>query len=152
MASSNINIEALYKEVIMDHYKNPANKGIPQDDDSYHIVNLKNPTCGDDVTIALKLVGETLQDIRHDGIGCSICCSSASVMSELLAGRTVSEAEELTNNFYSIVKGETLTQLQEDDMEEAMAYSGVASFPARIKCATIPWKALETALEEILED
>ena len=149
---ANSNIQQLYKDVIMDHYKNPANKGIPQNDDSYHVVNLKNPTCGDDVTIALKIIGDTIEDIRHDGIGCSICCSSASVMSELLAGRTIEEAQELTDNFYDIVKGETLSKAAEEDMEDAIAYSGVASFPARIKCATIAWKALETAIEEILED
>lgn len=149
MASSN-NLESLYKQVIMDHYKNPQNKGIPEGDDTYHVVNLKNPTCGDDVTIAIKLKDNTIEDIRHDGIGCSICCSSASVMSELMIGRTVVESEDLTQNFYQIVKGEAIDETL--DMEDAVAYSGVANFPARIKCATIAWKALETALDELLDD
>lgn len=147
MASSNL--ENLYKQVIMDHYKAPRNKGILEGDDSYHSVHLKNPSCGDDITIAIKLEDKLIKDIRHEGIGCSICCSSASVMSELLQGKTTDEALELIENFYQIVKGE---QLDENlDMEDAIAYSGVANFPARIKCATIAWKAIESAIEEIQE-
>lgn len=148
MASSNL--ENLYKQVIMDHYKSPRNKGLPEETDTaYHRVHLKNPSCGDDITIAVKRAGDTLEDIKHAGIGCSICCSSASVMSELLQGKTVEEATKLIENFYQIVKGEDLDETL--DMEDAIAYSGVASFPARIKCATISWKAVETAIEETNE-
>ncbi|MCL1935050.1 MAG: SUF system NifU family Fe-S cluster assembly protein [Defluviitaleaceae bacterium] len=131
----------------MDHYKNPRNKGIDKNNTEYHTVHLKNPTCGDDVTVAVKISNGVVEDIRHEGIGCSICCSSASVMSETLIEKSVEEANILTNNFYEIVKGEAPNE--DLDMGDAISYAGVASFPARIKCATIPWKAFETAVLEI---
>ena len=144
------NLQNLYRQVIMDHYKNPRNKGFDNDDESYHVAHLKNPTCGDDVKVAIKVSGGKVEDIRHDGNGCAICCSSASVMSEVLVNKTFDEANHLTNNFYEIVKGEdTDDDLDEDDMGDAFVYSGVAQFPARIKCATIAWKAFEQAVEEV---
>ncbi|MCL1924881.1 MAG: SUF system NifU family Fe-S cluster assembly protein, partial [Defluviitaleaceae bacterium] len=112
-----------------------------------HKVHLKNPTCGDDIEIAVKLNGDTLEDIRQDGTGCSICCSSASVLTETLTGKSKKEAREITNNFYELIKGEPYNENL--DMGDTVAYRGVSQFPARIKCATIPWKALETALNEI---
>jgi len=140
------NLENLYRQVIMDHYKNPRNKGLIKDA-NYREVHLKNPTCGDDVKIQVKVNGSQIEDIRHEGVGCSICCSSASVMSEVLKGKTFSEADAYTKNFYEIVKG---SDFDEDlDMEDAVAYVGVSNFPARIKCATIAWKAAEEALEEV---
>ena len=142
-----INLSSLYRQVIMDHYKDPRNKGITGLDHAYHTVHLKNPTCGDDIQVAVKLDGDTVADIRHEGIGCSICCSSASVMSETLAGHTLANAQEITNAFYDIVKGDDIqTNL---DMMDAVSYSGVSQFPARIKCATIPWKAFEQAIIEL---
>ncbi|MCL1994981.1 MAG: SUF system NifU family Fe-S cluster assembly protein [Defluviitaleaceae bacterium] len=140
------NLEGLYRQVIMDHYKDPRNKGLPTDE-SYHHVHLKNPSCGDDITVAIKLEGDTIEDIRHEGVGCSICCSSASVMCEELCGKDIVLARRVTHNFYEIVKGSEIDETI--DMGDAIAYSGVSNFPARIKCATIPWKALETGLEEL---
>ena len=140
------NLENLYRQVIMDHYKNPRNKGLIKDE-NYHKVHLKNPTCGDDVTVQVKVNSTQIEDIRHEGVGCSICCSSASVMSEVLKGKSFTEASIYTKNFYEIVKG---AEFDEDlDMEDAVAYVGVSNFPARIKCATIAWKALEEAVEEV---
>lgn len=142
-----INLQGLYRQVIMDHYKSPRNKGITNLGEGYHSVHLKNPTCGDDVHVAVKLNDNKVEDIRHEGIGCSICCSSASVMSETLIGQTITDANEITNAFYDIVKGDEIkTEL---DMGDAVSYSGVAQFPARIKCATIPWKAFDQAVQEI---
>ena len=141
-------LKNLYRQVIMDHYKSPRNKGIPSEDQGYHKVHMRNPSCGDDVTISIKLDGNTLTSIQQDGTGCSICCSSASVMSEVLEGKTTTEAVEIINNFYEIVKGEPYNQ--ELDMGDAVVYVGVSDFPARIKCATISWKAVETAIEEQL--
>ena len=142
------NLEQLYRQVIMDHYKNPRNKGLLSEE-GYHSVHLKNPTCGDDVTVQVKIDQGKIQDIRHEGTGCSICCSSASVMSQALKEKTVEEAKALTENFYEIVKGQ---DFDEDlDMGDAPVYQGVAKFPARIKCATIAWKACETAVNEVLE-
>lgn len=143
-------LQNLYRQVIMDHYKNPRNKGLVEDD-AYHRVHLKNPTCGDDVTIAIKTDDQTITDIRHEGIGCAICCSSASVMSEVLVNKTFDEALNITNNFYEIVKGEEIDgNLDEDEMGDAFVYAGVSQFPARVKCATIAWKATEQAMDEIL--
>ncbi|MCL1948834.1 MAG: SUF system NifU family Fe-S cluster assembly protein [Turicibacter sp.] len=139
------NLEQLYRQVIMDHYKNPRNKGILEAD-GYHSVHLKNPTCGDDVTVQVKIADGKITDIRHEGTGCSICCSSASVMSQTLRDKTLSDAQVLTDNFYEIVKGQPFNE--ELDMGDAPVYMGVAKFPARVKCATIAWKACETAVAE----
>lgn len=139
------NMEQLYRQVIMDHYKNPRNKGLIQDP-GYKTIHIKNPTCGDDITIQSHVVNGIVEDVRHDGTGCSICCSSASVMSETVKGKTVKEAAVLTANYLNWMSNQPF---EEDiDMEEAIAYSGVRQFPARIKCASIAWKAFEGTLKE----
>lgn len=144
----NHNIEQLYRAVIMDHYKNPKNKGLI-DDVAYHKVHLNNPSCGDDMNVCIDVSNGIIKDIRHDGHGCSICCSSASVMSETLKGKNVSDAKELINEFYEMIKGKTPDEKMEEDLGEAIAYTGVSQFPARIKCATLSWKAIEKAIEEV---
>ena len=141
------NLQNLYRQVIMDHYKNPRNKGLIKGE-GYHNVHLKNPTCGDDVTIQIKTKDQVVSDIRHEGIGCAICCSSASVMSETLVDKTFDEAAQITHNFYEIVKGEEVKG-DVEEMGDAFVYQGVSQFPARIKCATIAWKAFEAAVAEI---
>ena len=146
------NLQNLYRQVIMDHYKNPRNKGLVEGE-AYHSVHLKNPTCGDNVTIAIKTDDQMVTDIRHEGVGCAICCSSASVMSEVLVDKTFNEALKITNNFYEIVKGEDIDDdLDEDEMGDAFVYAGVSQFPARIKCATIAWKAFEQAIDEVKKE
>ena len=143
------NLQNLYRQVIMDHYKNPRNKGLVEGV-GYYDVHLKNPTCGDDVTVQIKVVEGSVEDIRHEGVGCAICCSSASVMSEVLVDKEIDRALHIANNFYEIVKGEDIDDtLDEDEMGDAFVYAGVSQFPARIKCATIAWKAFEQAVEEI---
>ena len=138
------NINDLYRQVIMDHYKSPRNKGL-KEGEGYHNLRLKNPSCGDDVTIQAKLENGVITSIRHEGSGCSICCSSASVMSEVLKGKTIEEAKAIIEDFYSLIKGEEVKN--EDALEDAIAYQGVANFPARVKCATISWRALGAILE-----
>ena len=128
-----IDLETLYRQVIMDHYKNPRNKGLV----GWPSAHIKNPSCGDDITDGV------VRKIHHQGTGCSICCSSASVLSETLEGKTVEEALDLINEFFEMVKGK---EDPNEDLEEALVYQGVAKFPARIKCATISWKALEKLL------
>lgn len=137
-------ISDLYRQVIMDHYKSPRNKGLKQDD-GYINLRLKNPSCGDDVTIQALIVNGIIKEVRHEGTGCSICCSSASVMTEVLKGKTVEEAEAIINDYYSLIKGEEVKD--EDALDEAIAYRGVANFPARVKCATLSWRALGAILE-----
>ena len=138
------NINDLYRQVIMDHYKSPRNKGL-KEGEGYHNLRLKNPSCGDDVTIQAKLENGVITSIRHEGSGCSICCSSASVMSEVLKGKTIEEAKAIIEDFYSLIKGEEVKD--EEALEDAIAYQGVANFPARVKCATISWRALGAILE-----
>ena len=140
------NLEQLYRQVIMDHYKNPRNKGLLQED-GYHEVHLKNPTCGDDITVQVKVEDGKLTDLRHQGTGCSICCSSASVMTQTLKEKTLDEAQAITNNFYELVKGNDYDE--ELDMGDSPVYDGVSKFPARVKCATISWKAAEQAINEL---
>ena len=143
------NLQNLYRQVIMDHYKNPRNKGLIEGA-GYHNVRLKNPTCGDDVTVSMKASNDVIEDIRHEGVGCAICCSSASVMSEVLVNKTFDKATRLSKNFYEIVKGEDPCEtIDEEEMGDAFVYAGVSQFPARVKCATIAWKALEGAIEEV---
>ena len=137
-------INDLYRQVIMEHYKSPRNKGLKVDE-GYVNLRLKNPSCGDDVTIQAKIENDLITGIRHEGTGCSICCSSASVMSEVLKGKTVKEAEAIINDYYNLIKGEEV--LDEDSLDEAIAYRGVANFPARVKCATLAWRALGAILQ-----
>ncbi len=139
------NLEQLYRQVIMDHYKNPRNKGLVDSED-YNNIHYKNPSCGDDITVQFKINNAgIIEDIKHDGTGCSICCSSASVMSTLLKGKHQDEALRLMQNFFNMMQGAELKNM--DEMEDAVAYTGVAQFPARIKCATLSWKALESGIK-----
>ncbi len=140
-----MNVENLYRQIIMEHYKNPQNKGLVSDS-SYLLINMHNPSCGDDVTVQLKVEGDHIKDIRHIGSGCSICCSSASVMSETLKGFTKDEALKTIENYVKMITNQTFdASYLKGDM---MAYSGVRNFPARVKCATLAWKALEKGLKE----
>ena len=124
----------------MDHYKNPRNKGLK----GYPHVHIKNPSCGDDITVEARIENGVIKEINHQGTGCSICCSSASVLSEVLKGKTVEEASALIQKYMKMIKGESITD--EEELEEALVYEGVSKFPARIKCATVAWKALEKVI------
>ncbi len=139
-----INLDELYRQVIMDNYKNPKNKGLIQDS-GYINIHLNNPSCGDDMNVSVKVENGIVTDIRHDGTGCSICCSSASVASVVLREKEIKEVKSLINDFFELVKGENITN---EELDEALAYKSVSKFPARIKCATLSWKAIEQALEE----
>lgn len=133
----NNKLDNLYRQVIMDHYKNPRHKGLK----GYKQIHLKNPSCGDDITIEADISDHKILEVNHEGSGCSICCSSASVLSELVSGKTIEEAKEIIHKFYELVQGHEIAD--EEQLEEALVYQGVSKFPARIKCATISWKALE---------
>lgn len=136
------NLENLYREVIMEHYKNPRNKGL-FDDPKYHSKHIKNPSCGDDVTIQTKTIDGIIEDCRFEGSGCSICCASASVLTETMIGKNVEEATVIADNYLKMVSNEPIDP--KIDLEEAEVFAGVRLFPARIKCASISWKAfLET--------
>jgi SUF system NifU family Fe-S assembly protein len=139
------NLENLYREVILEHYKNPRNKGLVTDG-SYTTVHIKNPSCGDDITIQTKIAGGNVTDCRHEGKGCSICCSSASVLSETVIGKTVENARIITENYLKMVSNKPYDS--SIDLEEAQVYAGVNQFPARVKCASIAWQAFLQTLEK----
>ncbi len=143
-----MDLRTLYREIIMDHYKNPKNKGLKLAD-PYHMVHLTNPSCGDDMRVEVYVENGVVVDVRQEGTGCSICLSSASMMSELLIGKTVEEANKIIQDFYSMVKGEDLNETEEEQLGEAVAYKGVRELPARIKCATLAWKCVEKAIDEV---
>jgi len=139
------NLENLYREVILEHYKNPRNKGLLSDP-KYVTVHIKNPSCGDDITIQSKIEDGTIVDCRHEGKGCSICCSSASVMSETVIGKTTENAHHIADNYLKMVSNKEFDPTV--DLEEATVYAGVKQFPARVKCASIAWQAFIQTLEK----
>ena len=109
------NISELYNQVINEHRKYPRNKGLIE---GYKTLHLKNPSCGDDVTVQVNIKEGKVVDVRHDGTGCVICCSSASVMSEVLIGKTVKEASEIIDDFYELIKGNI--PADEERLEDAI--------------------------------
>ncbi|MBR6287771.1 MAG: SUF system NifU family Fe-S cluster assembly protein [Acholeplasmatales bacterium] len=144
-----MDLNTLYRTVIMDNYKNPKNKGLKKTDD-YHFVHLNNPSCGDEMNVEIKIEDGIIKDVRQDGHGCSISMSSASVMSDVLIGKTVEEARKIILDFYGIVTG--TDPEDEEALGEAIAYMGVRQFPARVKCATLAWKAIERAIDEVIDN
>lgn len=142
-------IEHLYRQVIMEHYKSPKNKGLVNDA-SYLTVHLNNPSCGDEIIVQIKIENEQIADIKHQGSGCSICCSSASVMSQTLVHQTLEQAQATLDEFYELIKG--LPYNANILKGDAVVYQGVSQFPARIKCATLAWKAVEQAIKTKKED
>ena len=144
-----MNIEHLYRQVIMEHYKYPKHKGLIIDP-NYMTVHLNNPSCGDELTVQLKVETDKIVDVKHKGTGCSICCSSASVMSETLMNQDIDDGLKIISEFYELIKGYPFNP---DILKgDAIVYQGVSQFPARIKCATLAWKAAEQGLKKIKED
>ncbi|WP_138496289.1 Fe-S cluster assembly sulfur transfer protein SufU [Paenibacillus pinistramenti] len=135
-------LDDLYRRVIMDHYKNPRNRGTFGDDAV--TVNLNNPTCGDRISLQLIIEDGVVKDARYTGEGCSISMSSASMMTDAVKGKTVGEALDLADRFSKMMKG---GDAEFDDYEDIEALSGVNKFPARIKCATLAWNALKKGIE-----
>jgi len=135
-------LDDLYRRVIMDHYKNPRNKGKFEDEGV--TIDLNNPTCGDKISLQLQLEDGIVKNARYTGDGCSISMSSASMMTEAVKGKTLPQALELAERFSSLMKGE---DVEFDEYEDIEALSGVNKFPARIKCATLAWNALRKGIE-----
>ena len=137
-------LKTLYRQIILDHYKKPRNQGLPSDS-SYTIIHQNNPSCGDDITVSIKVEDSIITDIKHEGSGCSICCASASIMSEMVKGKSKATAKDLSLEFSKMLLNQAIDS---EKLEEAIAFEGVKDFPARIKCATLGWKALESAIKE----
>jgi nitrogen fixation NifU-like protein len=143
-----MDIKQLYRQVIMEHYKHPLNKGLVNDD-KYLTIHLHNPSCGDDIKVQLLTENDLVKDIKHEGSGCSICCASASIMSQTLMNQKIDQAQAMVNEFYELVKGNNVDESILTG--EALVYQTVHQFPARIKCATLAWKALEEGLKQTKE-
>jgi nitrogen fixation protein NifU and related proteins len=143
--SFNQNLDQLYRSVIMDHYKKPRNKGSLENDSV--TIDMNNPTCGDRIHLTLQVEDGIVQAVKFDGEGCSISMSSASMMTELVKGKKIEEALELADIFSKMMLGEDY-DVDKYDLGDVEALQGVAKFPARIKCATLAWKAMEKGVKE----
>lgn len=137
-------LDDLYREIIIDHYRNPRHKGHLTSPSACH--EGVNPLCGDEVTVEVALVGGALGEIAYSGSGCSISQSSASMMTEAVAGKSVDEARRLIGDFTAMMRGDD--SIDPDALGDLEAMSGVRKFPVRIKCATLSWNTLAQALDE----
>lgn len=136
-------LDNLYQEVILDHYKNPQNKVLALDNDAQ--VHHVNPSCGDEVTLGVKLEGDKVVSINWDGVGCSISQASTSIMSDLLVGKTLAEASAISEDFLRLMQSKGSEEGDPEVLEDAVALSGVSKYPARIKCALLGWMAFKDA-------
>ncbi|MEE6256894.1 Fe-S cluster assembly sulfur transfer protein SufU [Plantactinospora sonchi] len=136
-------VDQLYQEIILDHYKHPHGRGLrePYAAEAHHV----NPTCGDEVTIRVTLDGDVLRDVSYDGMGCSISQASASVLHELLTGRETGQISTVHAAFVELMSGRGQVDPDEAVLGDAVAFAGVARYPARVKCALLPWMAFKDA-------
>ena len=137
-------LRELYQQVILDHNKNPRN--FREMADATRHVDGYNPLCGDHYTIYVKTEGENIAEVSFTGSGCAISKASASVMSSTVKGKSKEEADRLFDTFHRLVTGDA-SGLSAADLGRLAAFSGVSEFPARVKCATLAWHTLKSALE-----
>jgi nitrogen fixation NifU-like protein len=142
-------LESMYQEIILDHYRNPHPTGLrdPYDAEVHHV----NPTCGDEVTLRVRLDGDDVADVSYDAMGCSISQASASVMADLIIGRPVKEAMNTGDEFLKLMQSRGQADPDEDVLEDAVAFTGVSKYPARIKCALLAWMAWKDATAKAME-
>jgi nitrogen fixation NifU-like protein len=139
-----MNLESMYQEIILDHYKNPHGRGLrePFDAESFQV----NPTCGDEITLRVRLEGDKVADISYEGQGCSISQASTSVLTDLVVGHTLGEAFTTLDAFVDLMQGRGKVEPDEDLLEDGIAFAGVAKYPARVKCALLGWMAFKDAV------
>lgn len=140
-----MSLDDLYRRVIMDHYQKPRNRGTIEN--GAVTVELNNPTCGDRISLQMQVEHDIIKDAKFIGEGCSISLASASMMTEAVKGLNVDEAVKLSHMFSNMMKGEDV-DVEAFPLEDVVALQGVSKFPARIKCATLAWKALEQVAEQ----
>ena len=138
-----MDLDSLYQEIILDHYKNPLNKGLrdPFEAEVHHV----NPTCGDEVTLRVHVEGGNVGDVSYDAVGCSISQASTSVLTDLVIGKPVDEAMAIHQAFLTLMQGKGQVEPDEEVLEDAVAFAGVARFRARVKCALLAWMAWKDA-------
>ena len=145
-------LEQMYQEVILDHYRNPQHSGLrePFGAEVHHV----NPTCGDELTLRLRLSDDltNVEDVSYDAQGCSISQASASMMAELIMGRPVSETLDKFDAFHAMISSRGQDTGDEEILDDAVALSGVSRYPARVKCALLGWMAYKDALGRLTDD
>lgn len=143
-----MNLESLYQEIILDHYRNPRGKGLrePFGAEVHHV----NPTCGDEITLRVAVVDGVVTDISYDGMGCSISQASASVMYEDLVGRPLAQVWPVVEAFQELISSRGKVEPDEDVLGDGIAFAGVAAYPARVKCALLSWMAFKDATLQAL--
>jgi nitrogen fixation NifU-like protein len=142
-------MDSMYQQIILDHYKNPHHRGLvdPFDAEVHHV----NPTCGDEVTLRVELKDGAVSVLGWEGEGCSISQASTSVMSDLVVGKPIDEALALQQKFLELMQSRgnaELTDEDEEQLEDAVAFEGVSKYPARVKCALLGWMAMKSAVAE----
>ncbi|GAA2477963.1 SUF system NifU family Fe-S cluster assembly protein [Streptomyces thermolineatus] len=142
-------LDSMYQEIILDHYKNPHGKGLRDGDAEVHHVN---PTCGDEITLRVRLDGGKVADVSYEGQGCSISQASASVLNELLVGRELDDAVRIQEAFLELMQSKGQAEPDEDVLEDAVAFAGVSKYPARVKCALLSWMAWKDATAKALSE
>ncbi len=138
-----MHLGSLYQEIILDHYRNPHHRGLrePYDAQVHHV----NPTCGDEVTVRVRLDGDRVADVSYDGLGCSISQASTSVMTDLVIDRPLREALERHAAFLELMQSRGGGEPDEELLEDGVAFAGVSRYPARVKCALLGWMAFKDA-------
>ncbi len=142
-------MDSMYQQIILDHYKHPQHRGLsePYDAEVHHV----NPTCGDEITLRVRLSEGRIADLSWVGEGCSISQAATSVMSDLVVGESVDTALALSEKFLALMqaRGETvLSEQDEDALDDAVAFAGVSKYPARVKCALLGWMAMKGAVAQ----
>lgn len=137
-------LDSLYQQVILDHYKNPQRKKLSSEYSAQ--VHHVNPSCGDEITLNLNIADGKVANVSWDGVGCSISQASTSIMTDLVIGKPVEEAFEILNEFSDLMQSKGSSQGNEELLEDAVALAGVSKFPARIKCALLGWMAFKDAV------
>jgi nitrogen fixation NifU-like protein len=138
-------VAALYQEMILDHYRRPRNKGILENADTS--VEMRNPLCGDEIDLQVCFDCDLIRDVKFSGRGCSISQASASMMTQLIKGKSTAEIDALRERFRELVLGDQ-SALTDKSLGSLRALAGVSKFPARVRCALLAWNALESALED----
>lgn len=143
-------VESLYQEIILDHYRTPHHKGLrePFEAQVHHL----NPTCGDEITLRVHLDGDVVADVSYEGQGCSISQASASVMTDLVIGKPLTDALEVHEEFLRLMQSKGELEPDEDVLEDAIAFAGVSRYPARIKCALLAWMAWKDAAAQAVAE
>jgi nitrogen fixation NifU-like protein len=150
--SATVDLDSLYQEIILDHYRNPHHRGLrePYETEVHHV----NPTCGDEITLRVHLEngtdGSVVSDVSYDAEGCSISQAAASVLTDLVIGQPVEKAFATHEAFLELMQGRGEVEPDEEVLEDGIAFAGVSKFPARIKCALLSWMAFKDATAQAL--